>query len=59
VLDLPDDEWSALGSDARVPIPKVSIKYFIGGDRTFGPDPSSQSCLFSLLPSSVARITNA
>ncbi|AQK78952.1 hypothetical protein ZEAMMB73_Zm00001d035406 [Zea mays] len=58
-LDLPSGEGSALGSDAWVPVSEVSTGYFIGGDRIFGPDPSSQPCSFSLLPSSVARTTNA
>jgi hypothetical protein len=58
-LDLPGGEVSALGPDARVPVPEVSTGYFVGGDRIFGPDPSSQPRSFSLLPSSVARTTNA
>ncbi|OEL17149.1 hypothetical protein BAE44_0021833 [Dichanthelium oligosanthes] len=42
------------------PTLQLSTGYFSGGgDRVFGPEPSSQPRSFSLLPSSVARTANA
>ncbi|TVU00570.1 hypothetical protein EJB05_53725, partial [Eragrostis curvula] len=53
-------DLSAVDGSAQLRTLQLSTGYFSGGgDRLFGPEPSSLSRSFSLLPSSVLRTTNA